>query len=108
MKVYKYTSEQVTEYAKRVSHRVVYRRYENGDPIDEKRLSGKIEKTMIQSAIDAALTAIKAGYEERACIAMAEYFIIELLSVDDVGHINTFDSICVPINDFLERSLHNE
>jgi hypothetical protein len=98
-KIIKYSENEAKEYAKNISKTVVIRSFENGSSDDNRRESTAAEAELVERAIAAALVAIRAGYNADSAKATAEFFI---LHNSGETHINTYDSVYIPINDFLE------
>jgi len=93
-----YTEQAAKEYAEKTAETVVIRKFKDGDSSDTRRNSTEAEKAIIERAIFAALLSIRGGYEPQSAKATAEFFI---LFNSGETHINTYDSIYLPINEFL-------
>lgn len=102
-KKYKYSEHDALNFAKEASQSVVIRSYVNGCSNDERRPSTETEAQLVTNAIAAALFSIRSGYDEDSAKATAEFFITRCNNTDGVWdeHINTYDSVYIPINDFL-------
>jgi hypothetical protein len=110
MKVYDYSLEEAKAYAEEASRSLVFRTFNNGDSRDERRDSTEEEAGMLRLAIYAALLAIRGNHEsvgetgnEWGAKAAAEYFILAWQDSGglDAPHINTYDSVYIPINNYL-------
>jgi len=92
-------SEQVVmEFAEKTAQTVVIREYKDNNSYDTRRISTSEEKALLERAIAAALLSINSGYEPDSAKATAEFFV---LINSGITHINTYDSIYIPINEFL-------
>ena len=97
-KVYNFTEQQVKEYAEESAKSVVIYSFENDHHNNIRRKATKAESYLVERAIAAALLAIRSGYDEDSAKATAEFFV---LYNTGKTHVNTNDSVYVPIKDFL-------
>ena len=104
MKKYDYSEKTASEYAKEISQSIVIRYQRNGYTEDKRRKANKTESRQVEKAIAAALIAIRNGYNEDSAKATAEFFIIHN---SGETHINSYDSVYIPINNFLKAYIHN-
>jgi len=93
-----YTEQAAKEFAKKTAETVVIREYKDGNSTDTRRSSNKAERFLVERAIYAALLSIRGGYEPQSAKATAEFFI---LCNSGEPHINTYDSVFIPIDNFL-------
>ena len=93
-----FSEQSAKEYAEKTAETVVIREYIDGNSNDTRRISTEAEKDIVQRAIYAALLSIRGGYEAQSAKATAEFFV---LCNSGVTHINTYDSVYIPIDDFL-------
>jgi len=93
-----FSEQAAKEYAEKTAETVVIREYIDGNSNDTRRISTEAEKDIVQRAIYAALLSIRGGYEAQSAKATAEFFV---LCNSGVTHINTYDSVYIPIDDFL-------
>lgn len=87
-------------YAKEMAKSVVIRSYKDGNSNDVRRKSTKKEAEIIECAIYSALCAIRGGYDEQSAKATAEYMV---LYNSGETHINSYDSVYIPIGAFLKK-----
>jgi hypothetical protein len=93
-----YTEQAAKEYAEKTAETVVIREFKDGNSSDTRRNSTEAEKAIVERAIFAALLSIRGGYEPQSAKATAEFFI---LFNSGETHINTYDSVYIPIDEFL-------
>jgi hypothetical protein len=93
-----FTEQAAKEYAQKTAETVVIRAYNDGNSSDTRRNSTKEEKAIVERAIAAALLSIRNGYEPQSAKTTAEFFV---LFNSGEPHINTYDSVYIPINEFL-------
>jgi len=106
---YKFSNSEAAEFATKTSKTVTVRNYDNGNSNDQQRYSTEHEEQRIYIAIMAALLAINNGSEVKSTIDTTEYMILCDPSLDlpnqqsdlDEDHINTYDTIELPIRAFL-------
>jgi len=93
-----FTDQAAKEFSKKTAETVVIRKYKDGNSSDIRRNSTKAEKAIIERAIYAALLSIRGGYEPQSAKATAEFFV---LYNSGETHINAYDSVYIPIDEFL-------
>jgi hypothetical protein len=93
-----FTEQAAKEYAQKTAETVVIREYKNRNSCDTRRNSTNEEKAIVERAIAAALISIKSSYEPQSAKATAEFFVLHNYGNP---HINTYDSVYIPINEFL-------
>ena len=93
-----FTDQAAKEFSRKTAETVVIRKYKDGNSTDTRRNSKKTERFMVERAIYAALLSIRGGYEPQSAKATAEFFI---LYNSGETHINTYDSVYIPIDNFL-------
>ena len=93
-----FTEQAVKDFAEKTAETVVIREYKDGNSSDTRRASTNEEKAIVERAIAGALLSIRSGHEPNSAKSTAEFFI---LFNSEETHINTYDSIYVPINNFL-------
>jgi hypothetical protein len=96
-----FTEQAAKEYAQKTAETVVIREYKDGNSSDTRRNSTNEEKAIVERAIAAALISIRSSYEPQSAKATAEFFV---LYNSGEKHINTYDSVYIPINEFLEAN----
>jgi len=98
-----YTENEAYDFAEKQSQKVTIRSMEEGCSKDRERKSTESEQKLIQRAIYSALLAIREGQDKKAAVATAEYFVNqeEVPEKGDMVHINGYDTVCCPINNFL-------
>ena len=105
-KMYKdiFTEEEAIAFAKEKSESIVIRTHGKYGSDDERRDAIPEEAQQVKNAISAALIAIRNGGDPDTAKATAEFFIILNESIgNEFSHINTYDSVYIPINEFLRE-----
>jgi len=93
-----FSEQAVKEFSEKTAETVVIREYKDGNSSDIRRNSTEAEKAIVERAIFAALLSIRGGYEPQSAKATAEFFV---LFNSGEPHINTYDSVYIPIDEFL-------
>lgn len=88
-------------YAKEQAQTVTVRTFHNGNSNDTKRLATPTEAHIIETIMHGALLAIRSGYNEKDVINGAEYIAIVQLNGSHEDHINTYDSVYLPLKNYL-------
>jgi len=101
-KTYDYTEQQVKEYAREKAQLITIREYVDGNSRDYRCYATSEDSDLVERAIGAALLAIRNGYDVDAAKATAEYVV--LWENRDERHINTYDSVYIPIGDFISEN----
>jgi len=99
----KYTEQEAHDYAHEKSGQVEIRSYdERGNSNDAWRDSTPEEATIIETAIYAALLAIREGYNADGAKATAEFFIhTSPICETPEGRINGYGTVYIPICEFI-------
>jgi hypothetical protein len=93
-----FTEQAAKEYAQKTAETVVIREFKDGSSSDTRRNATIKEKAIVERAIAAALFSIRSGHEPQSAKTTAEFFV---LYNSGEPHINTYDSVYIPINEFL-------
>jgi len=100
-KKYRYTEQDAKAYAQQMCRSVSIRTYDaDGNSDDSWRDTTPEEAALMYRAIAAALLSIMNGYEKQSAKSTAEFVIC--IDSPREEHINTYDSIALPIQGFLD------
>ena len=99
MKMQNFTEQEIRTFASVTSKTVVVRSYKDGNSSDTRRQSTEEEAALIERAIAAALLSIRDGRDISTAKNTAEYFVFYN---SGETHINAYDSVFIPIGDFLD------